>query len=197
MRPLPSRPVNLPMTTVGDLVKAGLVSVHHAPVKMVTDAGETPVLTAEDVARGGPPSGRTDAEPGLIAVEPLDVVTTIITEAGAARVLAEGGAVLGPQLSLYRVDPERIDPQFLAGFLRFAGGLAPPRGHSGASRADGRRARVPLLPIDEQRAYGRAFQELVTLEDTLREAASIGDTLVRLGFDGLAAGLLRPGSAKV
>jgi hypothetical protein len=183
---------DLPMTTVGELVKAGLVAIHHAPVKMATDEGELPVLTAEDVAAGMPPSGRTVAEPGLVTVEPQDVVTTIITGDGAARVVSEGGAVLGPQLSLYRVDQDRIDPHFLAGFLRFAGGTATPRGHSGSSRADGRRARIPRLSLDEQRAYGRAFRELVTLEDTLRETAALGETLVRLGFDGLAVGLLRP-----
>ncbi|HEY9524037.1 MAG TPA: SAM-dependent methyltransferase, partial [Thermopolyspora sp.] len=188
---------DLPMTTIGDLVKAGLVSVHHAAVKMRTAEGELPVLTAEDVAVGGPPSGRTTAEPGLIKIEPLDVVTTNITETGIARVLSAGGAVLGPQLSLYRADPDRIDPHFLAGFLRFAGGATAPRGHFGVSRADGRRARIPLLPIAEQRAYGRVFLELITLEDTLRETARLGDTLVRLGFDGLAAGLLRPRSEKV
>jgi hypothetical protein len=185
---------DLPMTTVGELAKAGLIAIHHAPIRMTTDAGELPVLTAEDVAAGVAPSGRTGPEPGLIMVEPRDVVTTIITGDGAARVMTEGGAMLGPQLSLYRVDQDRIDPHFLAGFLRYAGGTTLPRGHSGASRADGRRARIPLLSLAEQQAYGKVFQELFALEDILRETAAVGETLVRLGFDGLAVGLLRPRS---
>jgi hypothetical protein len=185
---------DLPMTTVGELVKAGLVAIHYASVKMTTDEGEVTVLTAEDVAAGTPPSGRTGFEPGLVTVEPQDVVTTIITGNGTARVISDGGAVLGPQLSLYRVDQERIDPFFLAGFLRFAGGTTTPRGHSGSSRADGRRARIPRLSLAEQQAYGQVFRELVTLEDTLRETVAFGETLVRLGFDGLAVGLLRPRS---
>jgi len=30
------------------------------------------------------------------------------------------------------------------------------------------------------------------LEDTLRETAALGEELIRLGFDGLSVGLLRP-----
>ncbi|WP_449066031.1 hypothetical protein [Planomonospora algeriensis] len=55
-----------------------------------------------------------------------------------------------------------------------------------------RRARVPMLPIAEQRRYGAAFRELTALEDGLRETAARGETLIRLGFDGLVDGHLRP-----
>jgi hypothetical protein len=47
--------------------------------------------------------------------------------------------------------------------------------------------------LDQQRRYGAAFRELTALGDTLRAAAAAGETLVRLGFDGLVAGHLRPG----
>src|SRR5690606_3184607 len=101
--------VDLPATTVGDLAKAGLVTIHHAPFRLATDDGELPVLTAEDVAFGTPPSGRTGAGAGLVTVEPDDVVTGYARGAVTARVITEGGAVLGPQLSLYRVDRKRLD----------------------------------------------------------------------------------------
>ncbi|GAA3836412.1 N-6 DNA methylase [Sphaerisporangium flaviroseum] len=180
---------DLPSTTIGELVRAGLVTIHQGPPKMPADLGEVPVLTAADLAGGGGPSGRTSHDPGHITLEAGDVVATSTTE-GAARTVTEGGAVLGSQLHLYRVDHDRMDPDFLAGYLRYAG--AATRAYPGASRVDARRVRIPRLSLPEQRVYGRAFRELLALEDRLRETTALGETLIRLGFDGLIGGHLRP-----
>ncbi|MFD0888056.1 SAM-dependent methyltransferase, partial [Streptosporangium algeriense] len=186
LEPLTERQ-DLPTTTVGELVKAGLITILQAPPKMsVEQGGPLPVLTAEDATLGTVPSGRTTPDPAPVMVTPGDVVTTIM---GAVRVITRGGAALGPQLTLYRVDPERLDPDFLAGFLRSADAA---RIHPSSSRLDVRRARVPMLPLAEQRRYGAAFRELFALEDRLRETAALGETLIRLGFDGLVDGHLRP-----
>ncbi|WP_344056347.1 N-6 DNA methylase, partial [Sphaerisporangium rubeum] len=179
---------DLPGATVAELVRAGLVSVHQGPPRLATDGGDVPVLTAADLARGGTPTGRTPHDPNLIVLEPGDVVASLVD--ATARAVGEGGAVLGPQLHLYRVDHERMDADFLAGCLRFAGAARP--SPAGASRMDARRLRVPRLPLPEQREYGKAFRELLELEDRLRETAALGESLVRLGFDGLAGGRLRP-----
>jgi hypothetical protein len=184
LEPLPERH-DLPVTTVGELAKAGLLTVLAAPPRMTADSGPVPVLTAEDAAAGGPPSGGAALDPALVMVRTGDVVATAL---GAVRVVAEPGAALGPQLTLYRVDPSRLDPDFLAGCLRSAGRSV----HPGSSRLDVRRARVPMLPIAEQRRYGAAFRELTALEDGLRETAARGEALIRLGFDGLVDGHLRP-----
>ncbi|MCG5213137.1 N-6 DNA methylase [Streptosporangium soli] len=177
------------MVSVGELVKAGLVAIHQAPFKMVADQGDVPVLTADDLTADGPPTGRTRRVPGLVRLEAGDIVTTFF---GVVRVLAEGGPALGPQLTVYRVDHERLDPDFLAGFLRLAGTSGAGRAHPGASRADARRARVPRLPLSRQQEYGGAFRQLVALEAGLRETAALGQTLVRLGFEGLVDGYLEP-----
>ncbi|ASO18191.1 hypothetical protein FHR81_002588 [Actinoalloteichus hoggarensis] len=176
----------LPMTTIGELTKAGLILVRTAPPHMVLGAGDVPVLTSVDLESGGPASGLTRSSDDLVSVEPGDVVTA---PTGPVRVAAHGGAVLGPHLTAYQVDRTRLDPDFLAGFLRHAGRLAP----SGSSRLDARRVRVPRLPPAEQQAYGRAFRALVDMEDALRQAAEAGAALVRSGLDGLADGHLRPG----
>lgn len=184
-----------PMTSVAELAKAGLVTIHQAPFRFAADGGELPVLTAADLASGGPPSGRAAPGRGMVALAPGDVV---LAPSGTVRVLAAddpalgspGGVMLGPQLTAYRVDAERLDPYFLAGFLRFASVLTPTR--PGTGRADARRARIPRLPLPEQRAYGAAFRDLLALEDGLRQTAALGETLVRLGFEGLADGHLRP-----
>ncbi|MEU1384737.1 MULTISPECIES: N-6 DNA methylase [unclassified Nonomuraea] len=180
------QPLDQPSTTLGDLIKEGLVSTSQAPPKMAADGGDVAVLTADDVLRGGAPSGLTTMQPGLIVIRPGDVVASY----SGVRVIADGGAVLGPHLTLYRVDARRLDPDFLAGFLRAAGG----RVTTGSSRFDVRRTRVPRLSLKEQKAYGEAFRQLAVLEDALRETSTLGRTLIRLGLDGLADGHLHPQS---
>ena len=181
-----------PMTTFGELIKAGLIAVHQAPLKMTTDCGDSPVLTAKDVRVGRPPSGRTTIGPGAVTVEADDVVAPMSAREPVARVLTAGGAVLGPQLYLFRVDPDRVDPHFLAGFLRVAQSRSASRSSSLLVRTDARRAPIPRLPLAEQRAYGEAFRRLTAFEDALRETAALGETLVRLGFAGLADGTPQP-----
>ncbi|MFI6791209.1 N-6 DNA methylase [Nonomuraea sp. NPDC050383] len=178
------QPLDQPATTVGDLIKEGLVTVLQAPPKMAADGGDLAVLTADDVAGGAPPSGHAGGQQGLVQVRPGDVVASY----SSVRVMAEGGCVLGPHLTLYRVDQRRLDPDFLAGFLRAAGG----RATTGSSRFDVRRTRLPRLSLEEQRAYGEAFRQLAVLEDALRETSALGQTLIRLGLDGLADGHLHP-----
>ncbi|WP_236051000.1 N-6 DNA methylase [Nonomuraea cypriaca] len=181
------QPLDQPATTLGDLIKEGLVTASQAPPKMAADGGDVPVLTSDDVLNGSPPSGSTTMQQGLIAIRPGDVVASY----SAVRVLADSGeAVLGPHLTLYRVDARRLDPDFLAGFLRAAGG----RVTTGSSRFDVRRTRLPRLSLKEQKAYGEAFRQLAVLEDALRETSTLGQTLIRLGLDGLAEGHLHPQS---
>ncbi|GII82893.1 SAM-dependent methyltransferase [Sphaerisporangium siamense] len=186
------RPLDLPSTTIGELVKAGLLTVHQGPPRMPADEGTAPVLTAADLTAGGAPTGRGSPGPGAVTIQAGDVVAAGVTGDGAARTITEGGAMLGPQLYLYRVDPDRLDPDFLAGCLRYAGVWATSRSHPGASRVDARRVRIPRLSLAEQRVYGAAFRRLVELEDRLRETAALGEALIRLGFDGLVGGHLRP-----
>ncbi|KAB8183661.1 N-6 DNA methylase [Microbispora catharanthi] len=190
--------------TVAEMARSGLVTIRHSTLRALpADASEgeasdggvpdggvpeggVPVLTADDVAAGTAPSRRIPRAPGLVAVRPGDVVASAVT----ARVVAGEGAVLGPHLSLFRVDPDKVDPEFLAGFLRYAAGGGRP--HLGSSRVEARRARVPQLPLAVQRTYGTAFRRLLALEDGLREAAAAGEALARLGVDGLIDGRLRP-----
>ncbi|TDE35753.1 N-6 DNA methylase [Actinomadura sp. 6K520] len=176
----------LSFTTLSELAKAGVVTISHAPARLPS-GGDVPVLTADDVGAGTGPSGTSAAGPGLVMLEAGDVVATA---AGPARVVTEPGAALGPGLTLYRPDAGRLDPRFLAGFLGFAGGRDGNGGGSG--RMDPRRTRVPRLSLESQRAYGRAFQELARMTETLREMSSLGEALVRLSFDGLLDGHLRP-----
>jgi SAM-dependent methyltransferase len=112
------------------------------------------------------------------AAPPMTTIGELVRNApGAVPVISPTGAV-------YEVDPDRLDPDFLAGLLRAALAATP----SGSSRLDLKRTPVPSLPIDEQRRYGVAFQQIRALEETLAQGAH----LVRLGFEGLLGGQLGP-----
>ncbi|TCP56746.1 type I restriction-modification system DNA methylase subunit [Tamaricihabitans halophyticus] len=178
-------PEALTYTTIGELLRSGQLSVHYAQSK--TEAAETgalPMITADDLHADDPPSAAAPDDAELVIAEPGDVVAA---PTGAVRVV-HARAALGPYLARYRVDPERLDAEFLAGCLRAAGLRTP----SGSSRMDTRRIAVPRLPVAEQRAYGAAFRGLTEFDSALRAAARHGETLVRLGFAGLIGGQLEP-----
>lgn len=182
----------LTMTNIGELVKAGVLTIHQAPLKATTDGGDSPALTVNDVRLGRPASGSATGGPGSVSLQPGDVVTPMASRHPVARVVADGGALLGPQLLLFRPDPQHIDPHFLAGFLRAGQEAGPTRGSSLVQRTEFRRIAIPRLPLSEQRRYGEAFVRLTMLEDRLREVASLGESLVRQGFAGLAGDGLKP-----
>ncbi|MGI8333675.1 N-6 DNA methylase [Actinomadura scrupuli] len=180
---------DLPMTTVSELLHSGAVTQHQSPIKMETDAGDLPLLTAKDVMLGRLASGRASDVPGIVMLQPGDVVVPQIARQIEARVVDTQGVAAGPQLQVFRPDPQRCDPYFLACFLR-AAGLAP--AGSTASRTDVRRVAIPRLPLEDQRPYGVAFQRLQALNDALRALNEAGEVLVELGLAGLGDGSLRP-----
>ncbi|RAO51541.1 Site-specific DNA-methyltransferase (adenine-spe cific) [Micromonospora saelicesensis] len=188
--PVSDEPV---MTTVGELVRTGALTVCQAPMKMVTnEGGPTSVLTARDVRLGRPASGTALALPGAITLRAGDVVTPLSPRVPAVHVVSEGGPLLGPRLYLLRVDTGQLDPYFLAGFLRVAQRGASTSGSSLAARIDIRRTRIPRLSLWEQSRLGEAFRRLMAFETRLRETAALGAELVERGFLGLGDGHLRP-----
>lgn len=175
----------LDTTTIGDLVRSGAVEVRPGlpPVD-----GDTPMLTAEDFMAGKGPSGRTGGDPVL-----LDAGDVVAAPTGIARVVgpADAGVALGQYLTRYRVDPLRLDAEFLAGCLRHS----EPINHA-SSRIDVRRTKVPRLPVAAQHEYGQALAELTRFADSAAEAAEAARRAARLGFEGLLDGRLRPGGGE-
>ncbi|WIX86438.1 N-6 DNA methylase [Amycolatopsis sp. DG1A-15b] len=157
--PLEAADAEPAFTTIGELVKAGVVDVRYAPV-------------------------RADAEHPL--AEAGDVVASVT---GIAYVHSGPPEPVGAGLTVYRVDSDRLDADFLAGCLRAADLPAA----SASTRIDGRRVRIPRVPLAVQREYGEVFRRLAEFDAVLRETAETGRELVRLGFAGLVGGRLRPG----
>lgn len=111
-----------------------------------------------------------------------------------ARVADEtdAGALLGPQVHLFRPDPARLDAWFLAGFLGSAENIAAASTGSTVVHVSPGRLRVPLLPLEEQRRYGEAFRRVHTLRAEAARATELADATARLLAGGLTGGGLIP-----
>lgn len=188
-----AEPARLPMTTVGELARAGALLLSTGTG---SGAGRAPVLTEYDVSAGTGPSGTLAAATETpLLTQPGDVVVPLTGGAGVARVVDEAtaGAALGRGLQLLRPDPAALDPWFLAGFLRATANNRRASSHaSTTTRLDVRRLELPRLPRTEQEVYGARFRALAEFEDALRLAARLGEQLVQGLYDGLSDGTVRP-----
>ncbi|MCP3760413.1 N-6 DNA methylase [Streptomyces sp. TBY4] len=186
-------PARLPLTTVGELARAGALLLYTGTG---SGAGGAPVLTEYDVSAGTGPSGTlADALEQPLLTAPGDVVVPLTGGAGVARVVdaATAGAALGRGLQLLRPDTAALDPWFLAGFLRATANNRRASSHaSTTTRLDVRRLELPRLPRTEQEVYGARFRALAEFEDALRLAARLGEQLVQGLYDGLSDGTVRP-----
>ncbi|MEY9932741.1 type I restriction-modification system DNA methylase subunit [Catenulispora sp. GP43] len=152
-----------------------------------------PSTTLGDLARAGALSIAGDVE-----VAAGDILVPVLGGAlGQARVVAEGdpaiGTLPGRGASVVRTDPARLDPWFVAGYLRSDTVARQAVSHaSTSSRMDLRKAPLPRLPLERQRGYAEAFRRIAEFGDVLRQAADAGERLVQGITDALAEGTVTP-----
>jgi len=92
------------------------------------------------------------------------------------------------------IDQSRLDPFFVAGFLRGEATSLPVANTLGAlSRDDLRRCRVPRMPLAEQRSYGEAFHWLHELDEALAALARASTHVIDQTVYGLTTGTVVPG----
>lgn len=158
-----SRPADLPMVTVADLVRAGALEIRERRADV--NAGDVVI------PHGG---GRLDG-------------ITVATGPGDEQ----------RSVTVVRCDPDQIDPYFLACFLRSEANRRQAVGTLGGTfRLDVRRARVPRIPLTEQRRYGDAFRGLTEFAARATEAATAAEEVVRTAVYGLTSGVLAPATAR-
>jgi hypothetical protein len=93
------------------------------------------------------------------------------------------------------IDPDRLDPHFVAMFVRADARAAPVANtHSALTRDDVRRCRIPRVPLPEQRRYGEAFRRLSELTAVAARLAAVTDAVVTETIRGLTVGALDPGA---
>ncbi len=205
--------------TVADLTRGAALTVRHTPgagrgtrtttraqgvpARRYEDATDHRVLMSRDVTSGLPASGGEDDIPSADAVE-IQQGDVLLPEllhghgaSGEYRVAdgQDAGALLGPNLWLFRPDPARMDPWFLAGFLSAEENVHSVAMGSTIMRVDARRLRVPLLPLAEQLEYGDAFRHLHELRTAAVTAARHAATATRELKSGLTGGVLLPPTA--
>jgi type I restriction-modification system DNA methylase subunit/transposase-like protein len=156
------------------------------------------ILLGQDLARAVPPSATGEVIADELrnpAIREGDVLVPAVARRLTARVAAgkDVGAYLSPTVYLIRPDTSILDPWFLAGFLSSSdGGLQAARLAATVSdhfRFEPRKVRIPLIPIEAQRAYGESFRRLWDFARTLRATHDEGVGLVRDLVDALAAPL--------
>lgn len=190
--------------TVSDLARGGAVTVHRAvragrdQVPSEEHAGRA-ILTVGDVNAGVRAATSATGQGALlhsVLIEKGDVLLPGI-RAGqtiTARVADEqdAGALLGPNLHLFRLDPKRLDPWFLAGFLSAKDNISSASVGSTSVQIQVQRLRLPLLPLADQHRYGKAFRRLHELSTAARQAAALAAESADLLTMGLTSGALLP-----
>ncbi|MFY1670219.1 N-6 DNA methylase [Plantactinospora sp. WMMB334] len=186
-----------PHADIADLIRSGSITVQRAASR--SRSASITVLTAADILSGGPATGsaaRATDEGPETRVRPGDILVPAVGHRINARVATpeQVGAELGPGTQLVRVDTTRFDPWFVAGVIsrtdnaRIAGRASSTA--NGALRIDIRRLTIPVMPLDQQQAYGQAFRQLVEFRIMLERAAASGAVLAREIADGLTGGAL-------
>lgn len=161
--------------------------------------GRLPELMPELTATADRPHPSMISIGEMVKIGALSVLTDVPAWPGDVRVPRAGRRptveVVGEPVPgadadhfLLRSDPEVLDPWFLAGQLRSSGNERQVASVSGSFRLDVRRARIPRLPLPEQRRLGAVFRQLHDLDVALKRGFSLGEDLVRSAVDGLVTG---------
>ncbi|TDE37807.1 SAM-dependent methyltransferase [Actinomadura sp. 6K520] len=193
--------------TIADLARGGALALHKttrttSADPLPADLADRPVLRGRDLAGGTHASADAgEAQPATpFLIEAGDVLLTqIVGPRGvAARVAgaAEAGCLLGPNVFLLRPDPARLDPWFLSGFVSAPDNVSQATTGSSMHHLVASRLRVPLLPLHEQTAYGRAFRKIHELRTTARDAAARAAETADLVAATLSSGALLPPGAE-
>lgn len=200
---VPAEAVHQHTTTVGELVRAGALTLRTGQQPSVQPMAASdlplesgvPVLTVSDVLYDGEPGGwlpaDAAADPSAVLAEPGDVIVVGVSRGFSAWVHQGPLMLLGAQLHALRADPERLDAWFLAGCLR-----APSNGRqagthaSSTSRVDVRKLQVLQLLFEEQRCHSEAFRQVACFESLLKRLDTLGKGIVHDLSDGLVAGRL-------
>ncbi|WP_338014058.1 N-6 DNA methylase [Streptomyces sp. CB01249] len=184
-----------PSATVAELARAEALTLRSGRLPdeaVVPEPGRArvPLLTISDLLLDVSPSGWAYPDDAVV-VEPGDVVVVGVAREFSAWVHEGPPMAVGSQIHALRVDPDVLDPWFVAGSLKAPTNARHAGTHaSSSSRIDVRRLQVRRIELPEQQRYSEAFRHLAAFErlaDRLRIVAkAVGQDL----SDELAAGHL-------
>ncbi|TDU04186.1 N-6 DNA methylase [Streptomyces sp. 846.5] len=140
---------------------------------------------------------------GALTIRPRDTTPRagdlLMRTLGRQAVIATGTASDDSGVAqVIEIDATRLDPHFVATFLRADANAQPVTNTLGAlSREDLRRCRIPRMPLTEQHRYGAAFRQLEELDGILASLAAVGARVIEQTVYGLTTGVLAPRSTTV
>ena len=146
-------------------------------------AGALTVRARDDTPRVGDVLLRTQGRPPVVATAVKDgdddEMGQFVDVPGIAQVV--------------EIDGTRLDPYFVALFLRSDVASLPVANTLGAiNRDDLRRCRIPRLPLAEQRRYGAAFRLLSELEQALAALSDLSAKVIGQTINALTTGAVAP-----
>jgi hypothetical protein len=140
------------------------------------------IRARDDTPRAGDVLLRTQGRPPVVATAEKDgddVIGRFVEVSGIAQVI--------------EIDGTRLDPYFVALFLRSDVAALPVANTLGAiNRDDLRRCRIPRLPLAEQRRYGDAFRRLSELEQALAALSDLSARVIGQTIYALTTGAIAP-----
>ena len=189
-----------------DLVRSGAAEIHRPAPQALPGSGKSRTghfeveVTSQDILRGRPPSGAVPLDPQVgdpARVQAGDVLIAAgLSSVARVATAQQAGAVPGRGVWVVRVDPQVLDPWFLAGAIsgadshRIAGQVTSTL--SGTLRADVRRLQIPVLPIESQRIYGDAYRRIAEFETLVLQAAERSSDIARELASGLVNQTIEP-----
>ncbi|BCJ77438.1 hypothetical protein CS0771_69820 [Catellatospora sp. IY07-71] len=195
---VPARHIELPIRDVSDDYEQLRSSLGTASRRLVRELPSfaarpepvtLPTTTIADLARTGALefADKQDLQPGDIVIPGgagrFDAV--VVADADSPRERPAGEVI--------RCDPQQLDPYFVACFLRSESNRRQATGTQGGTfRLDVRRARVPRLPLVEQRRFGDAFRRITAFAEQADAVTSLADDAVRTAVYGLTSGVFAP-----
>jgi N-6 DNA Methylase len=146
-------------------------------------AGALTIRARDDTPREGDVLLRTQGRPPVVATAEKDsdedAIGRFVEVPGIAQVV--------------EIDGTRLDPYFVALFLRSDVASLPVANTLGAiNRDDLRRCRIPRLALAEQRRYGAAFRLLSELEQALDALSDLSAKVIDQTIYALIAGAVAP-----
>jgi len=145
--------------------------------------GALTIRARDDTPRAGDVLLRTQDRPPVVATAEKasddDAIGRFVEVSGIAQVV--------------EIDGTRLDPYFVALFLRSDVAALPVANTLGAiNRDDLRRCRIPRLPLAEQRRYGEAFRRLSELEQALATLSDLSAKVIGETIYALTTGAVAP-----
>lgn len=145
--------------------------------------GALTIRARDDTPRAGDVLLRTQGRPPVVAAAERtsdgDAIGRLVEVSGIAQVV--------------EIDGNRLDPYFVALFLRSDVAALPVANTLGAvNRDDLRRCRIPRLPLTEQRRYGEAFRRLSELDQALAALSDLSAKVIGETISALITGTVAP-----